>query len=346
MYEKRTFESVINQKPYWGEACYMSKKSGANVFIIKTSPKTHWACAGADPDGNKLFDSIKKKHSLTDLETVRFLAYRTKEPDSSENDLIFKAKVYSEHSRVKGAEEKKYWAEEIDSAIKESRIQVRAEPVASTKDDKAVGYEIFSQIVHHDGTTSSYGTTVKWLETFARAEEYNKIVYRRAFKYFENVDIDIYVNFNSNEIKNEEFIYDFLSIVVAFRMEKKLVVELKDTFSNNNINELKTFIARMKEAGIRVAIDNVGIHYHKMSYLVILDIDYINIDKGLLEAKDGDPATNVLDMIIAFSKHGGKENKKKLVALKVETKEELLRAKEKGFDNYQGWILKDEQIII
>ncbi|WP_294961538.1 EAL domain-containing protein [Sulfurimonas sp.] len=343
-YEVRTFESVANKKPYWGEACYMSKKSGANVFIIKTSPKTHWVSAGADPSGNKIFDDTRKKYRLSIIETVRYLVYKAQYPDSNDNDLLFKAKTYSEHNRIKGTEEKKYWEEEISSAIKNRRVQVRAEPICSIKEDKITGYEIFSQIKHNDGTISTYGVVSKWLEEFNKVEEYNMIMYAKAFKYFEDIDLDIHINENNSEIRNEDYWRAFIELAVSYRMENKLVIELKDTVSNNNIEELRTFISRMKDLGARVAIDNVGIHYHKMSYLVALDVDYINIDRGLLDTDDNEPASNILEMIVAFSKH--ESNKKQLVALKVENQKELSKAKEKGLDFYQGWLLKEEQVVI
>ncbi len=343
-YEVRTFESVANKKPYWGEACYMSKKSGANVFIIKASPKTHWVSAGADPGGNKLFEATRKKYNLSMIETVRYLVYKAKYPNSNDNDILFKAKTYSENSRIKGAEEKKYWELEIDSAIKEGRVQVRIEPVCSVKDNKVRGYEVFSQIKHNDGTISSYGIVFQWLKEFGKIEEYNKAVYTKAFKYFENVDMDVHVNMNTDEISDEDMLQDFLELAISYRVEKKLVIELKDTASNNNIDQLKKFIVRMQETGIRVAIDNVGVHYHKISYIVALNVDYINVDKDLLVSENEETGSDILDLIVAFSKH--KKSKKKLVALKVETKKEMEIAKVKGFDFYQGWLLKDDQVVI
>jgi len=342
-YEVRTFESVANKKPYWGEACYMSKKSGTNVFIIKTSPKTHWVAAGADPGGNKLFDATQKKHNFSIIETVRFLVYKQEFPNSSDNDLIFKAKTYSEQDRINGKEEKKYWEEEITLAMKHDRIQVRAEPVYSILEDRVVGYEIFSEIVHNDGTKSGYPMVLKWLDMFEKREEYNRIVHTKSFKYFEETDLNIHININTSEIKSEEFINEFIELAASYGVLERIVIELKDAGSNDNINELKDFIKIMRESKIRVAIDNVGLHYHKLSYLVALDIDYINVDKTLLNAENETSASDILDMVIAFSKLG--TNNKNLIALKIETQEELSSITEKGFDLYQGWLLKGEQIV-
>ncbi|MDD3834750.1 MAG: EAL domain-containing protein [Sulfurimonas sp.] len=342
-YEKRVFESVANKKPYWGEACYMSKTSPANVFIIKASPKTHWVSAGADPAGNKLFDDVQKKHGLSIIETVRFLVLREKHPNANTNEMLYKAKTYSEVDRMKGDEEKRYWEEEIPSAIKEKRIEVRAEPIYLTEENKSVGYEVFSQIRHGDGTKSSYPIISEWVKQFGLSNEFNMKVYNKAFSYFEDGDKDIYINMDTLELQDDEHIENFIKTAISYRLEKKIVIELKDTQNNNNIDQLIDFIKKVKSYGMRVAIDNVGLHYHKMSYLVALDIDYINVDKDLLTAKKESASEDILKMIIASAKYS--EKQKKVVALKVETAQELEEVKRRGIEYYQGWLLKGEHIV-
>jgi len=341
-YEVRTFESVANKKPYWGEACYMSKKSGTNVFILKTSPKTYWASAGADPDGNEEFEAVKQRHKLDVAQTIRYMAYKDINPEVNESDLVFKAKTYSEQERISDAEKREYWKKEIKSAIKEKRVQVRAEPVFDVEKNKIRGYEIFSQILHNDKTTSSYGSMLQWLNEFNMMDEYNLFVYSKAFRYFEEIDQDVHINISTDEIRDTNFIKQLFHLALSFRMEEKLVIELKDTVNNENINELESFIAKTKQMGIRTAIDNVGVHYHKMSYLVVLDVDYINVDKGLITPKEDDPASLVLELVTAFVKHN---DKKQLIGLKIETQAEYQKIKALGFDAYQGWLLKEDQIV-
>jgi EAL domain-containing protein (putative c-di-GMP-specific phosphodiesterase class I) len=342
-YELRTFESVANKRPYWGEACYMSKKIGSNALILKASPKVYWAAAGADPDGNKEFDSIKNIHDFDNIQTIRYMTYKKKYPEMNENDLVFKSKTYSEQEMISEEERYKYWHDEIKNALKNKRIQVRAEPIYSIENNTLYGYEIFSQIKHSDQTTSSYGIIMKWLHEFQMIEEYNLYVYNRAFRYFEDIDKNIHVNISTEEIRNKGFIEKLLSLIQSYRIESKLVIELKDTVNNDNIEELQEFIKKLKSMKIKIALDNIGVHYHKMSYLMMLDVDFINIDKELTKFTKDEPASLVLELVAAFVR---KDSKKKLVALKVETQEELKMIKEKNFDFYQGWILKEDEFVI
>lgn len=168
-------------------------------------------------------------------------------------------------------------------------------------------------------------------------------MYKKAFTKFEDAAVDLYINIGTDEIEDEEYIDKLIDLIIMYRMEQRIVVELKDTVNNENINELKDFIAKLKSHGMRVAIDNVGIHYHKMSYLVLLDVDYINIDRGLITPKKDEPTSLILEMISAFVK--GSNTNKKLIALKVETSEEYKKISDMGFDMYQGWFLKGKHIV-
>lgn len=341
-HEMRIFESVANKRPYWGEACYMSKKIGTNVFILKASPKTYWAAAGADPSGNQRFDDAKEKYKLTLMETIRYMAYKDEFPNANENDLVFKAKNYAEQSRYNDGARRKYWKEELSLAISEKRVEVRGEPVSMCEPNEISGYEIFSQIRHRDKTVSSYGVIAGWLEEFDILKEYNLHVYQKAFAFFEDNEEEVHINIITEELQDDDYVNELLRLVVSYRLEKRLVVELKDTVNNENINDLQEFISRLKSYGIRTAIDNVGIYYHKMSYLVLLDVDYINIDKTLINVNKDEPVSLVLEMISAFVKNS---STKKLCALKIETTEEYYRVKDLGFDHYQGWILKGQHIV-
>ena len=345
-FEVKTFSSVANKKPYWGEACYMSRTAGVNVFIIKASPKVNWVAAGADPQGNKLFDTTQKKYNLSTIETVRFLVNKEKFPNSNDNDLLFKAKTYSETDRINGRDEIIYWKKEIELALKEKRVQVRAEAIMDAEEDKIVAFEIFTQLAHKDNTVSSYGMIAKWLNEFNYVEKFNLLAYKKAFRYFEEIDVRLHINIFATQLVNDAYVDELLELAKSYRLEEKLVFEIRDISSSKNINELKNFIAKVKALGSKVAIDNVGTLYHKMSYLVLLDVDYIKIENELLKLGDSGTGEQVLELLKALIEIDSKDSgKKELIALKIERPEGIDRLRSHGIKKYQGWILQDETII-
>lgn len=338
-YEERLFTSVENKKPHWGEAMYISKKTGSNAFIIKTSPKVHWLCAGADPDGNTLFDETQKKYNLTSIETIRFLALKDVNRNYSDNDLLHLAKNYSEQSNLNQEEEKRYWKEELDSALKEKRFQVKAEPICDLKNGEIVSFETFLQLRHHDNTISSFPRFIKYAQEFKLEEKIFEIMLNKIFGYFEESDYKFHLNLNTDEIRNFNLMTILKEQIERYDIKNKLVLELKETDTNKNIDELKAFIDELHHKNVFIALDNIGLHYHKMAYIVMLEVDYIKVEGELIfDANEHDGAKRALELITALCKTT--KSSKKVIATKVENAEELKFLNEMGFDLYQGYINK------
>lgn len=343
-FEERMFTSVENKKPHWGEAMYMSKKIGCNAFIIKSSPKVHWLCAGADPDGNTVFDGIQEKYKLTTVETVRFLAKKSTNKNYSDNDLLHHAKNYSEQLNLDKDEEKRYWKEELNNALKEKRFRVKAEPLVDGISGKIIAFEVFLQLQHHDNSISSFPKFFEFAKEFNLEEKIFEMMLHKVFNYFENTNLKFHINLNTNEIRNHNFMNILIDLIGRYNIKDKLVLELKETDSNNNMEELQDFILKFHKLSVEIALDNVGLHYHKMAYIVMLDVDYIKVEGELLaDAKIYDASRHVLDLITSLSL---KSNEKSIIATKVENEEDIEFLKELKFGSYQGYINKNETIII
>lgn len=344
-YEERLFKSVRNKKPYWGEALHVSQKTGSNVSVIKTSPKAHWLCAGADPDGNTLFDNTKTKYNLTDIETVRFLAFKDKNNNLPENDLLYHAKNYSEKNNLNEEEEKRYWKEELKNAIEENRFMVKFEEISNfdeKKDKKR--YECFMQLRHHDETISSFPKFIKYAKDFNFEDKIFEIMLTKCFIYFEDKEDIFHINLNTDEIRSIPLMRILKDKIEQYNVKGKLVLELKETDTNQNIDELKEFIDTFQNKGIEIALDNVGLHYHKMAYIFLLNCDLVKIEGELInDSKTNDGARRALELIIALCKEA---SNKKIIATRVESQEEFEFLKKLNFDLYQGFVNKEKTIFI
>lgn len=351
-YEERLFTSVENKKPHWGEAMYISKKTGSNAFIIKASPKVHWLCAGADPHGNTLFDETMTKYNLSTIETVRFLAKKTTDKSLSDNDLLHYAKTYTEQSGLDKEEEKRYWKEEIASALREHRLQVRAEPIKTSdnKDEASSvdfieGYELFLQIKHNDGTFSSFPKFIEYAKEFKYEEKIFEAFLDKAFNFFEEHEYKFHINVNTDEIRNYNLMSILKQYLERFSVVNKLVIELKETDSNKNMEELETFIGDFNSKGSLIALDNIGLHYHKIGYIFMLNASYIKVEGEFIrDAMNHDGAKRALELIVALC--GSSLVHKKILATMIETQEEIEFLKGIGIYSYQGYINKKENRII
>lgn len=343
-YELRTFKSIENKKPYWGEAMYTSKRTGVNSYIIKASRKTHWLCSGADPGGNAIFESLVEKHNLSIIEAIRYLAKRDEDPDFTDSDLLIHAKNYSEQSNLKNKEEEKmYWKKELESAFKEDRFRIKAEPIKDIKSGESASFEILNEIAHHDGTYSSFSKVSKFLDEFHLEEKVFKKMLEKTFSYFNDFKYDVNINISISEMRNNRILDILISHTEKYKMNNKVVVELAEPDRSVSHGEITAFIEKMHENGIRVALDNIGKNYPRLMYIGTLDIDIVKVNSELIIEGDTESdciAKETFKFIKALTSCCDRE--KKIIVTKIEDKKYIPIIQDSGIMLVQGFINKNE----
>lgn len=116
----------------------------------------------------------------------------------------------------------------------------------------------------------------------------------------------------------------------------KLVVELTEHDSIDDYQSIRAGIRQLREAGIRVAIDDVGSGYASMRHVVDLQPDIIKIDRSLVSFIDQDPARHAL--ALAFNQLAVSMGWE-VVAEGIERPEELAICEEIGITYGQGYLL-------
>lgn len=131
-----------------------------------------------------------------------------------------------------------------------------------------------------------------------------------------------------------------LATALAAQMEEgplgldQLIVELTETIALDDIALSKQIIQSLRQAGVRVALDDFGIGWSSFSYLRELSFDKLKIDRSFITAIDKDPRQALfVETITTLSHQLGVQ----VVAEGVETWEELRAVLEIGVDEIQGY---------
>ena len=96
-----------------------------------------------------------------------------------------------------------------------------------------------------------------------------------------------------------------------------------------------SLLAQLREGGLRVAIDDFGTGYSSLAYLKALPLDYLKIDKRLVEDISGSPRDQVVVRgVIDMARSLGLE----VIAEGVETEEQLALLAREGCTLYQGFL--------
>lgn len=94
-------------------------------------------------------------------------------------------------------------------------------------------------------------------------------------------------------------------------------------------------LARLRSAGIRIAVDDFGTGYASLAYLTSLPLDAIKIDRGLVADIVGGERDRI---VVKAMIHLAKELELKVVVEGVETTGQLGLLAEWGCDLYQGFL--------
>lgn len=149
--------------------------------------------------------------------------------------------------------------------------------------------------------------------------------------------VKIALNFSALDLMKEDFDQYVMSALDASGIDpEQIEIEITETvLLKANFKENKAFHG-LRERGIDLALDDFGTGYSTLSYLKMLPVNLIKIDKVFIdELTDELDVTRVLvDSIISLSK----KLDKKVLAEGVETEAQKQVLRSMGCDYYQGYL--------
>jgi EAL domain-containing protein (putative c-di-GMP-specific phosphodiesterase class I) len=115
---------------------------------------------------------------------------------------------------------------------------------------------------------------------------------------------------------------------------ERLVFELTEHVVVDDYGPIRNRIARFREHGARIAIDDTGAGFSSMRHILLLQPEIIKLDQSLTHGVDHDPARRALaSALVSFAKDIGSD----LIAEGVETADELLTLERLGAQWVQGF---------
>jgi diguanylate cyclase (GGDEF)-like protein len=144
------------------------------------------------------------------------------------------------------------------------------------------------------------------------------------------------VNITAADIVRPGFAEQFTALVAETGFDAaRLTVEVTESGLIEDLGAAATLLARLREGGFRVAIDDFGTGYSSLAYLKALPLDYLKIDKRLVEDISGSPRDQVVvRSVIDMARSLGLE----VIAEGVETEDQLALLAREGCTLYQGFL--------
>ena len=141
--------------------------------------------------------------------------------------------------------------------------------------------------------------------------------------------VSLSINLSPNAVLS-----DYLLPAVSGVPNGRLVIELTEHTTFQNMERLRHRIAELRTYGIWVALDDLGTGYSSLSTVLELRPDVVKLDRSLIENVDTDPASQSLTTaILKFSLDLGA----KVVAEGVERREQVQMLRALGVPYAQGY---------
>jgi diguanylate cyclase (GGDEF)-like protein len=144
------------------------------------------------------------------------------------------------------------------------------------------------------------------------------------------------INLSGQSISESDFVQKIIEKINAHGINPgRLCFEVTETTAIRSLADAKLFIAKLREIGCSISLDDFGTGLSSFSYLRELDIDYLKIDGSFIRAMAQDPTAHI--MVKAIHKVGQSMGLKTIAEF-VETDDLRQQLVDIGIDYGQGYL--------
>jgi diguanylate cyclase (GGDEF)-like protein len=182
--------------------------------------------------------------------------------------------------------------DEIVAALNERRILLAFEPVVEIASRRPRFYECLMRIRRPDGTLSSSAEIIPIAERLGLIRLIDQRMLELAMKELAAApELQVSLNLSSASTTDPDW---WSTLEAQFRTRPdiagRLILEITETAAIHNLDETRGFVARAKDFGCRIAIDDFGAGFTSFRSLRKLGVDMIKIDgafvRNLVRSED------------------------------------------------------------
>lgn len=228
----------------------------------------------------------------------------------------------------------------IHEAIDDNDFVLFKQSIISLKDKNFRGFEVLLRLQLNEEIVGP-GVFIPTAERYNVMGKVDRWVVKEFIRLLSNNsemrdEIDMAtLNLSGQTLSNPDFLPYLLNILGEHPgANKKLCFELTESAALNNLSESSDLVTKMKQLGVRFAVDDFGSGYASYNYLTQLPVDFVKIDGSFSLNIHKDPVNQaIVRSITEISHMMGMQ----VIAEFVERKEELACLKAIGVDMVQGY---------
>ena len=224
----------------------------------------------------------------------------------------------------------------IKIALKNSAVFMVFQPIMCLKSGEVKKYECLIRMREPDGTIVNPGNFISIAKEGRIYKKMTFFVIEKSFEVFSKRSEDFSINLILEDFVDNETMDFMLERAAFYNISNRLILEIVETEELKNFNDIVKIIDRLKQRGIRIAIDDFGAGFSNFNYLLQLNADFIKIDGSLVKNVLTDKKCySLVTSIIQYAQKSGVDT----IAEYIE-KEDLFKfATEHGINYGQGYFI-------
>ncbi|HEX5259590.1 MAG TPA: EAL domain-containing protein [Sphingomicrobium sp.] len=225
----------------------------------------------------------------------------------------------------------------LEVAIAHEQIDLVYQPVIDMQTERLVGAEALARCAVVRDAESLFARA----NSASLGERLSRLIQRKALgsaAVWEGPlkGLDISINLLPADISRPGYERWLLDEIQAAGIDpNRITLEITESALLADRESVAVRLSALRQAGLRIAVDDFGTGYASLDYLTALPLDMLKIDRGLIaHIVDGERDQIVVKALIRLARELGL----RIVVEGVETGGQLALLKEWGCDRYQGFL--------
>lgn len=181
----------------------------------------------------------------------------------------------------------------LKQSILENTLEVWYQPIVYLKTGRFFSAEALVRLPDENGGYFSAGHVISLAERNGMVEQLGEYVLKQAGQFMcsharERGLLHMCINLSVQQLLVENSADHLLDLIRKFGIDPKhITLEITESVLIQSIEQTSAALSQLREAGIRIALDDFGVGYSSLNYLSNLPVDVIKIDRSLTKQVSG-----------------------------------------------------------
>lgn len=249
--------------------------------------------------------------------------------------------LYYDASADKTSQAKLKMISDLHKDFKENRLQVCYQPQVDLISEKIIGLEALLRWQDGNGLEVAPSDFIPLAEYSGLIVKMGEWVFEDAVKsqlYLNKLglkDIRTSINVSVSQFRDPNFVSFIANTIDEYGVDANLLeLEITESVVMHDPEMIIAALNNLKALGLKIALDDFGTGYSSMSYLQMLPLDRLKVDKSFISQLDEAKSRVIIESIFSLGSSLGL----KTIAEGIETRSQASQMLRLGADEAQGFL--------